>query len=234
MVYFHYMANSPNNDPVGNIPEPDIGRYYDKFDSYDKAAAEARWPERMSRLIGLVLKDTPANPAVLDLGTGTGLAVSAVMEQSEPSRVVAVDLSSKRLAELRAKHPDPRVEIVHQDVVDYVAATHEDFDVITAMSMLEFVADLPAFIYQVAQMLRQNGVFAGTYVPREEGSAASEVLYSQRSQEAIEEHRWLPEVVQQALRNSGLEITHKESFAAYEVNNVVVPNDFFIARKTSS
>ncbi|MGA8534277.1 MAG: class I SAM-dependent methyltransferase [Candidatus Tumulicola sp.] len=101
----------------------------------------------------------------LDLGAGTGQTIENVLARVRRESILAVDVSSKMLDLLRAKHP--AVETTQRDIVEYVREDGSSFDLITAIGVPEFVSnfDLGLVISGAAKALNPGGPFAFTYEP---------------------------------------------------------------------
>jgi predicted TPR repeat methyltransferase len=107
-----------------------------------------------------VLQEVARHPAsgwdVLDVGCGTGLVGAAMRPVSR--RLVGVDLSSGMLELARKRGVYD--ELVEADLIDYLTATSNRFDVVTASDVLTYLGDLSAFFQSVARVLRPGGLIA--------------------------------------------------------------------------
>lgn len=94
---------------------------------------------------------------VLDFGCGTGLLTERL---GEAGRVVAVDLSPKMVAALDAKVADRGWTYVQTVVGSHAeaAALGERFDIIVCSSVLAFVADYPATVRALAELVHPGGL----------------------------------------------------------------------------
>ncbi|HEX5744162.1 MAG TPA: class I SAM-dependent methyltransferase [Candidatus Saccharimonadales bacterium] len=219
---------------MGSAQNPDTRGYFDAFASmHDRYADEADWPAKADYLIGMAmgLKRAGTIEAALDLGAGTGISIAAIKHHARPSRIVAVDVSSKMLAELRGKRGYGEVETVNTDIADYVDGCEEEFDIVTSMGALEFVPDLPDVMGSMTRILRRDGVFAGTYIPRT-SDTRSEVHESPDIGQVMERHYWTPDEIEGSLTSSGLAVVGREHIPAYEEGDVIVgAYNFVVAAK---
>ena len=84
---------------------------------------------------------------VLDVGTGTGEGVLAVLARFPDAEVVGVDLSERMLERARAKAPGARFEQADASALPFEAAS---FDLVTHANMIPFFDEL-------ARVLRPDG-----------------------------------------------------------------------------
>ncbi|MGF1469571.1 MAG: class I SAM-dependent DNA methyltransferase [Sandaracinaceae bacterium] len=96
---------------------------------------------------------------VLDFGCGTGLLTERL--SGVGARVVALDLSSKMLAQLDAKVADGGWTHVRTLVGSHPEATAlgETFDLVVCSSVCAFVPDYPGTVAALAALLRPGGLF---------------------------------------------------------------------------
>lgn len=93
---------------------------------------------------------------VLDLGCGSGLYGALIRPRAK--RLVGVDLSAAMIAECgrKAVYHDLQVK----DVLEYLAATPERFDLIVAMDVLCYFGDLRPLLQGCAGVLRPGAILA--------------------------------------------------------------------------
>jgi cyclopropane fatty-acyl-phospholipid synthase-like methyltransferase len=221
---------------MNNMPEkiPSVSAYYDALaPDYNEITNAAEWPERGAKLVHKIFEITaPENiNTALDLGSGTGHTIDAILEKSHPSRLVAVDASSAMLKNLKQRHSSQQIETIHSTIEEFTANCNTKFDVITAISCLEFVENLPSVIRRATELLNQGGVFAATYIPRVENGERSKMLESPYVGKPLLEHYWLPSEIEQSLTSQGLKIEHKESLVAYQRDEDTIHYEFIIAAK---
>lgn len=217
------------------MEKPSARGYFDAFaPMHDEYAEAAGWPAKLDRLIGKAvgLKEPGTVKTALDLGAGTGISVDAVKRHAHPSRIVAVDTSSRMLDRLRERHGTGDVETVTADIGAYLAENGDTFDLITAMSALEFVPDLPVVLGQMACLLNDGGMFAGTYVPREPEGPVARINISPGIGQSLKEYYWPQEDIERSLTDSGLAIVARDAMPAYEEGDVRVGSyNFVVATK---
>lgn len=219
--------------------EPNTGDYYDAFASrYDVYADEADWPAKAAGFIRTAaeIKGADTIETFLDLGAGTGYSVDAAKAVARPSRIVAVDVSSAMLAQLEERDDgSPAVKTVLSPIESYIRQTDEKFDLITSMSALEFVPELPEVLGEVPHLLNPGGVFAATYVARKQGQDRKTVNESPLLAQKLEEYVWFPQEIEGSLTASGLTILHRDnSQAAYQLGSKTVNYNFIVAAKPES
>jgi ubiquinone/menaquinone biosynthesis C-methylase UbiE len=205
---------------------PNIGSYNDVIAGmYDEATAAQGWS--INELVAERLKDySGRNPAVLDLGAGTGQTVGVVLEEVDASRIIAVDASSNMLKHLRRKYPLPIVETVESSIEDYVRSSQGTFDLITAIGSLEFVRDLPANLGQLALRLRPNGRLLATYIQRKEAGIDERTFQVPSLGQAFTEYYWAASTVRDSLVSQGVEVVEEFAVPAYQRGDETVEYTF--------
>ncbi|MEE8331426.1 MAG: bifunctional 2-polyprenyl-6-hydroxyphenol methylase/3-demethylubiquinol 3-O-methyltransferase UbiG [Acidimicrobiia bacterium] len=102
----------------------------------------------------LARHDTPAGAAVLDIGCGGGLLAEAIADLGFP--VTGIDRSQASVA---AGHDRARnVRYVVGDA-GRLPFADDSFDVVTAMEVLEHVADPAAVVAEAGRILKPGGLF---------------------------------------------------------------------------
>lgn len=96
--------------------------------------------------------------AALDLGCGTGL----MGEQLRPRarRLVGVDISGNMVA--RARGRGAYDEVVQADVVDWMEAAGETFELVTAADVFNYIGEITPVFASVHRVLAPGGCFAFT------------------------------------------------------------------------
>lgn len=103
--------------------------------------------------------------SVLDVGCGGGLMAEALAK--EGAAVVGLDASAPVLAVARAHAEKSKLSIDYRSgSAEALAKSGETFDVITALEIVEHVADLGAFMAALAQLLAPGGVLIVATVNR--------------------------------------------------------------------
>lgn len=64
------------------------------------------------------LSEVKENSKILDVGTGTGILISFLLEKM-PQKITAIDISENMIEEAKKKYIDPRIEFVAKDVMEY-------------------------------------------------------------------------------------------------------------------
>ncbi|HEU4583786.1 MAG TPA: methyltransferase domain-containing protein [Polyangiaceae bacterium] len=101
----------------------------------------------------------PTGRSWLDVGTGTGALVGAILEGARPQAVVAVDPAAAYLQYARERHPDARVRWKLADG-SATSEAEDSFDASTCGLVLNFVPDPPAILREMARVTRPGGTVA--------------------------------------------------------------------------
>ena len=195
--------------------------------TYDTDSKEAGWdsPERVQKLVE---SRVTAGSRVLDIGIGTGLAVSGYADKGatiigldhdqamlDATHKVVGENSSLRLADINGRLP----------IDDFEGS----IDVAQAVGVLEFAKDLPNVFSQVYGSLKEDGVFVFT----------SELIDGTRTTEPethyddidVTVYRHTPDEIADLLEQSGFQLLHAESYDGYERGGSAVPYGIFLAQK---
>lgn len=170
-LYRQWRATDPTNpiaahlvSATGGAPAP--ARASDAFvvSLYERAAPEFdvalerlgyRAPELLLECATQLLERTAAELNVLDLGCGTGLCGERFRPLAR--RLVGVDLSLHMLE--RARQRACYDELVRQELTEYLGASAERFDLVTAADVFCYFGDLRSAFAAVAAILRPRGCF---------------------------------------------------------------------------
>lgn len=195
--------------------------------TYDTDSKEAGWdsPERVQTLVE---SRVTAGSRVLDIGIGTGLAVSGYADKG--ATVIGLDHDQAMLDTAQTvvgEHGSLLlVDINGQLPIDDFEGS---VDVAQAVRVLEFAKDLPNVFGQVYGSLKEDGVFAFT----------SELIDGTRTTEAethyddiaVTVYRHTPDEIADLLEQSGFQLLHVESYDGYERGGSAVPYGIFLAQK---
>lgn len=194
---------------------------------YDTDSKEAGWdsPERVQKLVE---SRVTAGSKVLDIGIGTGLAVSGYADKGatvigldhdqailDTAHKVIGENGSLRLADINAQLPTDDLE--------------GSVDVAQAVGVLEFAKDLPSVFEQVNKALKKDGLFAFT----------SELIDGTQTTEPethyddidITVYRHTPDEIAGLLEQTGFQLVHAEGYDGYERGGEAVPYGVFLAQK---
>ena len=194
---------------------------------YDTDSKEAGWdsPERVQKLVE---SRVTAGSKVLDIGIGTGLAVSGYADKGaaviglnhdqamlDSAHKVVGENGSLRLADINGQLP----------IGDLEGAV----DVAQAVGVLEFAKDLPSVFEQVNKALKKDGLFAFT----------SELIDGTQTTEPethyddidITVYRHTPDEIAGLLEQTGFQLVHAEGYDGYERGGEAVPYGVFLAQK---
>jgi 2-polyprenyl-6-hydroxyphenyl methylase/3-demethylubiquinone-9 3-methyltransferase len=99
----------------------------------------------------------PGGVRLLDVGCGAGLAAEALAARGHC--VVGIDAAGEALSVARAHAAGRGLSLEYRDAVaDDLLAAGETFDVVTALEVIEHVADPPAFVAALAGLLVPCGL----------------------------------------------------------------------------
>lgn len=151
-------------------------------DSYDRVAQgydlfAPTWDRvvhrrAMGRYEALLAKRIPAGGAVLDAGAGTGERTLAILRQSEPGSVVALDASSKMLEVARTKIKDPRVEFLVGDVTR-LPFQDSAFDVVSCTWVLSILDEPHRAVTEFLRVLKPGGTVMYAFCSLPQGPIGS-------------------------------------------------------------
>lgn len=184
------MYEAPAETPPDSPPRPplparlnrdQIRRHYRWIAPMHDVAA--RLLESKARRQALTWADVRNGEDVLDVGTGTGLNLPALLAANPSGTTEALDLTEAMLDRARrraARFPDARVRLRVGDV--YALPYPDDaFDLIVCGYMLDLLPldDLPAIFRSFARVLRPGGRVVATAmaVPRTRRHALWDALY---------------------------------------------------------
>jgi ubiquinone/menaquinone biosynthesis C-methylase UbiE len=134
-------------------------KYFDNLSStWDK-----KGPAPPSAKIRLFLSGLGINPgaAVVDLGTGTGLLIPYIFEY-QPRKVIALDLSAKMLAKVRAKYGvefGERLALLHMDIHRCNLAD-QCVNVVICNGAFPHFHNKPLALAEINRVLKPGGVLA--------------------------------------------------------------------------
>jgi SAM-dependent methyltransferase len=134
-------------------------------DTFSNAAAYEGYVGRWSRLVApefiAWLKVPPGN-AWLDVGAGTGILTQAILQQANPTKVVAVDLAPEFIDFARQQIHDDRVEFQVGDALAIEAET-PNYHAAVAGLLLNFLPSPAGATQKMVQSVRNGGI-VGAYV----------------------------------------------------------------------
>lgn len=141
------------NDPNSGQLEREAGRAIFGADAAGYHAGRIGYPDE---LYDIVFANLPAEPDVLEIGTGTGLVTQALLERGVRT-LVAVEPSAELVAYTRARLPDPRLTLITAPFPDVAIA--DRFDLAVCAAAFHWM-DPDAALARVKTLLRPGGRWA--------------------------------------------------------------------------
>ncbi|HPR09385.1 MAG TPA: class I SAM-dependent methyltransferase [Candidatus Saccharibacteria bacterium] len=194
---------------------------------YDTDSKQAGWdsPERVQKLVE---SRVTAGSKVLDIGIGTGLAVSGYADKG--ATVIGLDHDQAMLDTAQTvvgEHGSLRQADINKELP--IADLENSVDVAQAVGVLEFAKDLPSVFGQVYSTLKEDGMFAFT----------SELIDGVQTTEPethyddidVTVYRRTPYEMADLLEQAGFQLVHVESYDGYERGGSAVPYGIFLAQK---
>ncbi len=214
---------------------PNIGAYNDVLASmYDAETQAEGWAVNDLIVETMRSKLSTDIHAALDLGAGTGQTTQIVDNLFHPRDIVAVDASRKMLEQLKSKLTQPKIQVVHSTIEDYIHDSDQTFDLITAMGSLEFVKDLPRVLGKLTTLLALRGTMLLTYIPQTDPDVSERTFQVPSFKTAFTEYYWPANIIESTLASKGLIIDAKNSFGAYQRGAETVSYNFIAASKPSA
>ena len=152
----YYLAGVSGGTPPPAAPPDYVERlfddYSDEFEAHLVGVLGYRGPD-------LLVENLPEPgrrfASVLDLGCGTGLCGPLLKPRSE--RLTGIDLAAGMLERARAHGVYDRLE--RAEVVDWLEANHESFDLIVSVDVLIYIGDLEGLFAGARRALASSGLF---------------------------------------------------------------------------
>jgi len=108
------------------------------------------------RAIYSLLKGLPANTLILDLGTGTGVLLEFLLQKK--FEVIGIDFSKDMIKRAKEKIDLKKGTLILGDI-ENLPFQKETFDIVTAMTTLEFVKNVEKLLQEIRRVLKSRGQF---------------------------------------------------------------------------
>lgn len=135
---------------------PTIDRQAEYWDRWNIAARTDRVPDaslrQAERVEAAIAGMGRPNPAILDVGCGTGWLSGRLARLGE---VTGTDMTASVIE--RAREHYPSVDFLCGDFFE-LPLPASGYDVVTSLEVLSHVAEQPAFICRIAELLRPQGL----------------------------------------------------------------------------
>lgn len=130
---------------------------YEEVEPHFRPENRAKVRSRISAL------SPPTFSRLLDVGCGTGFIIGVAGDLFD--RVDGLDATPAMLAKVDA---DPGRVVLHEGVVEQLPFDDATFDVVTAYSFLDHLAEPSAAYKEIYRVLKPGGVFYGDLLPNRE------------------------------------------------------------------
>ena len=153
-----YLASVEAGATPATAPRDYVAGLFDSYaDEFDRhLVGQLRYQahrQLVERLVAADGRDARFESA-LDLGCGTGLC--GVLVRPRVGRLTGIDLSPRMLAKARELGVYDRLELA--DIVEFLAASEESFDLVLAADVFIYVGDL-APVFALLERTMERGVF---------------------------------------------------------------------------
>lgn len=101
----------------------------------------------------LELAEIKENAKILDIGTGTGILISYLLEKS-PSKLVGVDISENMIEVAKEKYKDNNVKFAVSDIMDF---NEDKYDYIFIYSAYPHFKDKEKLFEHLSKLLNNDG-----------------------------------------------------------------------------
>ena len=108
------------------------------------------------RVFQSFLRDLPSNTLVLDLGTGTGVLLQFLLQNN--LEVIGIDFSKDMIRKANEKIGKNQGSLVLGDI-ENLPFQNEAFDIVSAMTTLEFVNNVEKLLQEIRRVLKSGGQF---------------------------------------------------------------------------
>lgn len=154
-----YLLDAVAGGPHDRAPAAYVEKHFDEFaEGFDSKLVDVLGYRVPQELADLVSPCRSSFSAMLDLGCGTGLAGEPLRRFG--AQLTGVDLSAKMLG--AAQRRGAYSTLVKADVIDFLAARPNSFDLIFAADLLIYLGKLDALVDEVARSLMPGGFFAAS------------------------------------------------------------------------
>lgn len=131
--------------------EPLFDQYAASFDQALIKGLDYQTPKRLAKIIAATHQGKPIG-SILDMGCGTGLGGAELKDACQ--HIVGIDLSAPMLEKARQK--EIYDELIHTDIVDYLATTPLEFDYFIAIDVFIYIGNL-AEIFRLIKSRNARG-----------------------------------------------------------------------------
>ena len=165
------LLHRHRGEPQGAYDE--VAAIYDDFAKVwdHQVAAPA-----LAEVNHLIEERVKPGSVVLDAGAGTGERTLALLEHSQPGKVIALDASEAMLDVARSKIQDPRVSFVQGDV-RHLPFADDTFDVVVSTWVIEIMDDPRAVVQEFIRVVKLGGLVIYAFCSLPEGTLGNTLKY---------------------------------------------------------
>lgn len=132
------------------------------FDSWSAGQSYEHYMGRWSRMIAkefLSWLDPNKSAEWLEIGCGTGALTTAILDECEPSSILATDASEDFISHTRDTITDARVRF-GTATAQNLPVEDDSVDIVTSALVLNFVPDRHAGLIEMQRVLRPGGILS--------------------------------------------------------------------------
>lgn len=146
------------------------------YDAFAKVWDQHVAATTLAHVNHLIEERVKPSAVVLDAGAGTGERTMALLEQSQPGKLIALDASVAMLDVARSKIHDPRVSFVQGDV-RHLPFADNTFDVVVCTWVIEIMEDARAVVQEFIRVIKPGGLVIYAFCSLPEGTLGNTLKY---------------------------------------------------------
>ena len=138
-----------------------------------------RGSNRMRNLWTVDLLELQPDHRVLEIGCGPGVSLEACAAKIKDGRILGIDHSDVMIRQASKRLPQEvesgKVMLVHGDL-DQIKRFDDEFDRIFSVNVVQFLPDMKDAFGQIYHQLKNGGIAATTYQPRQKNPTREDAL----------------------------------------------------------
>jgi predicted TPR repeat methyltransferase len=193
---------APHRAPRGLVIDL-YDRYADQYDRHVAGALKYRTPELLFDAIARCV--STSSPDILDLGCGTGLLGARLRARARTLTGVDISANMLEMAQRRRIYD----ELICDDLVDFLRARSDEFDIAVAADVFVYIGDLSEVFQAVRSRLRPGGFFCFSVEAggEEDFALGTNLRYAHSAayvRKLAEDHGFAPEAIESSvIRHDG-------------------------------